>query len=86
MELTNQFKEGCVHIWQGSADRVLPNEFNHYIIKKLPWIRYHEVPNAGHLLVHDHENFEAIMRSLLNLSLFVLLLFIVVEKKCKCIR
>ncbi|XP_022932192.1 uncharacterized protein LOC111438511 [Cucurbita moschata] len=66
MELTNQFKEGCVHIWQGSADRVLPNEFNHYIVKKLPWIRYHEVPNAGHLLVHDHENFEAIMRSLLS--------------------
>ncbi|XP_023519850.1 uncharacterized protein LOC111783180 [Cucurbita pepo subsp. pepo] len=66
MELTNQFKEGSVHLWQGSADRVIRNELNHYVVQKLPWIRYHEVPNVGHLFVYDPENFEAIMRSLLG--------------------
>ncbi|XP_038894586.1 uncharacterized protein LOC120083104 [Benincasa hispida] len=67
IELTNPFthNKGCVHMWQGSADRVVPVELNHFIAKKLPWIQYHEIPNAGHLLVHDDESFEAILRALL---------------------
>lgn len=68
IDLTNPFTDnkGSVHMWQGSADRVIPIEFNHFIAKKLPWIQYHEIPNAGHLLVHEAESFEAIIRSLLT--------------------
>lgn len=67
LELTNPFTEnkGCVHMWQGSADRVIPIEFNRFIAQKLPWIQYHEVPNAGHLIVHEAQSFKAIIRALL---------------------
>lgn len=67
MDLSNPFPDnnGSVHIWQGCEDRVVPLEFNRFIAQKLPWIQYHEVPNAGHLIIHDAENFEAILRALL---------------------
>ncbi|CAK9311819.1 unnamed protein product [Citrullus colocynthis] len=67
LELTNPFTEnkGRVHMWQGSADRVIPIEFNRFIAQRLPWIQYHEVPNAGHLIVHEAQSFKAIIRALL---------------------
>ncbi|XP_038895419.1 uncharacterized protein LOC120083658 [Benincasa hispida] len=67
LELTNPFTEnkGSVHMWQGGADRLVPIEFSHFIAQKLPWIQYHEVPNAGHLVVHETESFKAIIRALL---------------------
>ncbi|XP_038890210.1 uncharacterized protein LOC120079849 [Benincasa hispida] len=68
MELTNPFPDnkGSVHMWQGSEDRIVPIELNRFIAQKLPWIQYHELPNYGHLLVHEAQNFEAILRALLD--------------------
>ncbi|KAL6511033.1 hypothetical protein OROGR_022157 [Orobanche gracilis] len=57
--------ESMVHIWQGREDKVVPVRLQRYVSKKLPWIRYHEVPDGGHLLVYDSEVCEAILRSLL---------------------
>ncbi|XP_004141637.1 uncharacterized protein LOC101207737 [Cucumis sativus] len=67
MELTNPFPDnkGSVHMWQGSQDRVVPIELNRFIVQKLPWIQYHELPNYGHLLVHEAPNFELVLRALL---------------------
>ncbi|TYK00457.1 Alpha/beta-Hydrolases superfamily protein isoform 1 [Cucumis melo var. makuwa] len=67
MELTNPFPDnkGSVHMWQGSQDRVVPIELNRFIAQKLPWIQYHELPNYGHLLIHEPPNFELILRALL---------------------
>ncbi|KAG6592364.1 hypothetical protein SDJN03_14710, partial [Cucurbita argyrosperma subsp. sororia] len=67
MALTNPFPDnkGSVHMWQGSEDRMVPIELNHFIAQKLTWIQYHEIPNHGHLLVHEAEPFEAILRALL---------------------
>ncbi|XP_022142538.1 uncharacterized protein LOC111012628 [Momordica charantia] len=67
INLSNPFPDnkGSVHMWQGCEDRVIPIEFNRFIAEKLPWIQYHEVPNAGHLIIHDAEVFGAIIRALL---------------------
>ncbi|KAA0035404.1 uncharacterized protein E5676_scaffold862G00490 [Cucumis melo var. makuwa] len=70
IEMANPFthcnsNKSCVQMWQGSADRVVPVELNRFLARKLPWIEYHEIPNAGHMLFHDHRSLEAIMRALL---------------------
>lgn len=57
--------ECSVHIWQGFEDKVVPVELQRYVSRKLPWVRYHEVPDGGHLLVYDNVVCEAILRSLL---------------------
>ncbi|KAL7154065.1 hypothetical protein ABFS83_04G210200 [Erythranthe nasuta] len=58
-------QESTVHIWQGYEDKVVPFQLQRYVSEKLPWIRYHEVPDGGHLLVYDTAVCEAILRSLL---------------------
>ncbi|KAL8057817.1 hypothetical protein ABFX02_04G208300 [Erythranthe guttata] len=58
-------QESMVHIWQGYEDKVVPFQLQRYVSEKLPWIRYHEVPDGGHLLVYDTAVCEAILRSLL---------------------
>ncbi|KAH7837291.1 hypothetical protein Vadar_012134 [Vaccinium darrowii] len=67
LELVNPFpkNESSVHIWQGYEDKVVPFPLQRYVSGKLPWIRYHEVPDGGHLLVYDSDVCEAILRSLL---------------------
>ncbi|KAE9461355.1 hypothetical protein C3L33_06737, partial [Rhododendron williamsianum] len=67
LELVNPFpkNESSVHIWQGYEDKVVPFPLQRYVSSKLPWIRYHEVPDGGHLLVYDSDVCEAILRSLL---------------------
>ncbi|XP_059627541.1 uncharacterized protein LOC132270382 [Cornus florida] len=67
MDVTNPFpnNEGSVHIWQGYEDRIIPFQLNRYLSEKLPWIRYHEVPDVGHLLVFNSTLCEAIFRELL---------------------
>ncbi|GFZ20320.1 alpha/beta-Hydrolases superfamily protein [Actinidia rufa] len=67
LDITNPFpeNEGSVHIWQGYEDRIIPFRVNRYISEKLPWIRYHEVPDAGHLLIYNSDLCEAILRELL---------------------
>ncbi|KAJ8749893.1 hypothetical protein K2173_013808 [Erythroxylum novogranatense] len=66
-DLSNPFpqNEGSVHIWQGCEDKVVPFQLQRFISKKLPWIRYHEVPGGGHLIVHYSGLCEAVLRALL---------------------
>lgn len=54
MDLDNPFVkgEGSVHLWQGVEDALVPISLQRYIVKKLPWIQYHELPDAGHLLTY----------------------------------
>ncbi|KAK1589222.1 hypothetical protein Q3G72_031680 [Acer saccharum] len=68
MDLSNPFpdNEGSVHIWQGGEDRIIPSRVNRYISEKLPWIQYHEVPEAGHLLIFESKHWETILSALLH--------------------
>jgi len=54
-----------VHIWQGYEDKVMPFQLQRCLCRKLPWIRYHEVPKGGHLIVHYDGICDAILKSLL---------------------
>lgn len=67
LELENPFpdNQGSVHLWQGMEDRIIPCEINQYIAQKLPWIRYHEVPNGGHLCIFKSDLCVAVIRALL---------------------
>ena len=68
LNLTHPFgqQSQCrLHIWQGYEDKVVPVELQRYVWKRLPWIKYHEVPDGGHLLVYDSDVCEAMLRSLL---------------------
>lgn len=67
MELTNPYPQNKsnIHIWQGCEDKVVPVKLQRYVSERLPWIRYHEVPEGGHMLVYDSAVCEAILRSLL---------------------
>lgn len=51
MDLENPFpnNQGAVYLWQGDEDRIVSPPLAHFISQKLSWIRYHEVPNAGHM-------------------------------------
>ena len=67
MELSNPFPDNkdSFHMWQDSENRIVPIELNRFIAQKLPGIQYHEISNAGHFLVYDAKNLEAILRALL---------------------
>lgn len=54
-----------VHIWQGYEDKVMPFQLQRCLCRKLSWIRYHEVPKGGHLIVHYDGVCDAILKSLL---------------------
>ncbi|CAN8278241.1 unnamed protein product [Cochlearia groenlandica] len=43
-------KNGSVHVWNGDEDKFVPVKVQRYIASKLPWIHYHEIAGAGHLL------------------------------------
>ncbi|KAK6138306.1 hypothetical protein DH2020_027952 [Rehmannia glutinosa] len=58
--------EGCVHIWQGYEDKVFPFELNRYLSQQLPWIMYHEVGDAGHLLIYNETHCEAVFKALVS--------------------
>ncbi|CAL5424012.1 unnamed protein product [Camellia sinensis] len=66
LDIANPFpnNEGSIHIWQGREDRIIPSLMNRYIAEKLPWIRYHEVPDAGHLMMFNSTVCEPILREL----------------------
>uniref|UniRef100_A0A7N0USW7 AB hydrolase-1 domain-containing protein n=1 Tax=Kalanchoe fedtschenkoi TaxID=63787 RepID=A0A7N0USW7_KALFE len=68
LNLTNPFPEnkGSVHIWQGYDDRAIPYEINRYIVEKLPWIQYHEVPDGGHMIFFDSDLCEDMLKSLVG--------------------
>lgn len=67
LQLINPYPENksSVHIWQGYEDKVVPAKLQRFVSKKLPWIKYHEVPDGGHLLVYDRSVCEAVLKSLL---------------------
>ncbi|KAJ7981156.1 alpha/beta-Hydrolases superfamily protein [Quillaja saponaria] len=67
LDIRNPFpnNEGSVHIWQGYEDRIIPFKLNRYLSEKLPWIHYHEVSDAGHLLIFERNLCEAVVRALL---------------------
>lgn len=67
LNISNPFgeSESQLHIWQGCEDKVVPVELQRFVSKRLPWIKYHEVGDGGHLLVYDSDVCEAILRSLL---------------------
>nr|XP_009767824.1 PREDICTED: uncharacterized protein LOC104218916 isoform X3 [Nicotiana sylvestris] len=66
LELSNPYpqNESSVHIWQGHEDKVVPVQLQRHVSQRLPWIRYHEVPDGGHLLVYDRAVCEAVLKSL----------------------
>lgn len=67
MDLSNPFPKGAssVHIWQGHEDKVVPFQLQRFVSGKLPWIKYHEIPDGGHLLVHYNGVCDAIVKALL---------------------
>lgn len=68
VDLVDPFPEygsGSVHIWQGHEDKVVPYELQRYICAKLPWIKYHEVPQGGHLIVHYDGVCDTVVKALL---------------------
>lgn len=67
LELTDPYpqNESSIHIWQGVKDKVVPVQLQRHVSQRLPWIRYHEVPECGHLLVYDTAVCEAVLTSLL---------------------
>ncbi|XP_074289230.1 uncharacterized protein LOC141614381 [Silene latifolia] len=66
LDLKNPFPDdnGSVHIWQGYEDKMIPFEINRYISEKLPWIKYHEVPDGGHMFLCEPSVCESIIRAL----------------------
>ncbi|CAK9141695.1 unnamed protein product [Ilex paraguariensis] len=67
MDLKNPFldDEGSVHLWQGNEDGLVPVTLQRYIAERLPWIHYHEVTDAGHLLPFADGMNDAILKALL---------------------
>ncbi|KAM1306040.1 hypothetical protein PS2_008521 [Malus domestica] len=68
LELENPFpnNEASVHVWQGDEDRMVPVLLQRYIAEQLPWIHYHEIPGAGHLLPLADGMCETIVKALLT--------------------
>ncbi|MQL76084.1 hypothetical protein Taro_008468 [Colocasia esculenta] len=54
----------AVHVWQGGDDRILDPEVQRYVARKLPWVRYHECSDCGHLFVHMEVWSNAMLRAL----------------------
>lgn len=67
MDLENPFPngEGSIHLWHGAKDLIVPVTFSRYIGGNLPWIHYHELPEAGHLFPAADGMADAIVKSLL---------------------
>ncbi|PWZ30508.1 hypothetical protein Zm00014a_039087 [Zea mays] len=66
-EIENPFPdgEGGVSIWQGRQDKIVQVEIQRYVAQKLPWVRYHEHPEAGHALPDMDGIGDEIIRELL---------------------
>lgn len=67
MDLKNPFpnKEGAVHLWHGTEDFIVPVSLSRCISQKLPWVRYHELTDAGHMFPLADGMADAIVRKLL---------------------
>ncbi|XP_021764779.1 uncharacterized protein LOC110729352 isoform X1 [Chenopodium quinoa] len=69
-ELTNPFpnNEGSVHLWQGDEDILVPVTLQRYIVEKLPWIHYHEIPGAGHMFPYAKGMSDTIIKTQLSVE------------------
>jgi pimeloyl-ACP methyl ester carboxylesterase len=67
MELKNPYpnNEASVHLRYGHEDKLVPYEMQRYVVKKLPWIRYREVADGRHLMIHESGLCEAMFNELL---------------------
>ncbi|KAE8670055.1 Detected protein of confused Function [Hibiscus syriacus] len=67
LDLANPFpnNEGSVHLWHGDRDKIVPIIINRYIAEQRPWIRYHEIPGAGHFFPLGDGMSYAIIKALL---------------------
>lgn len=67
MKIENPFPkgEGSVHLWQGDDDRLVPVQLQRIIAQKLSWIKYHELPGAGHLFPMADGIAETVLKELL---------------------
>lgn len=67
VDIKNPFpnNEGSVHLWQGDEDWLSPAILLHFIVNKLPWIRYHELSGEGHLFPYVKGVSEAMMKEFL---------------------
>lgn len=68
MDLKNPFpnNEGSVHLWHGEEDRLVPVTLQRYIVQQLPWIRYHELPGAGHMFPFADGMSDTIVKTVLT--------------------
>lgn len=68
IDISNPFpnNEGSVHMWVGQEDGFISLKAHQYLSQKLPWIKYHEVPNAGHFLFFDPSLCETILKQLFD--------------------
>ncbi|KAG8380635.1 hypothetical protein BUALT_Bualt06G0036300 [Buddleja alternifolia] len=69
MDLDNSFSDGqgSVHLWHGIEDGIVPVTLQRYIVQKLPWIKYHELPDAGHLFIYGDSSIQdEVLNSLLT--------------------
>jgi pimeloyl-ACP methyl ester carboxylesterase len=67
MNISNPFpqNEGYVHLWQGYHDRLVRVELQRFLSEKLPWIRYHEVSDGGHMFIFSDGFADKIVKLLL---------------------
>ncbi|XP_022882943.1 uncharacterized protein LOC111399712 [Olea europaea var. sylvestris] len=67
-DLENPFleSEGSIHLWQGDEDKLVPVKPQRYIVQKLPWIQYHELPGAGHMFPYADGMADSIIKTLLG--------------------
>lgn len=67
LELDNPFpnNEGSVHLWHGVEDRIVPVILSRHISQKLSWVRYHELPDAGHMFPFIDGMSDAMVKALL---------------------
>ncbi|KAL6613742.1 hypothetical protein ACP70R_036012 [Stipagrostis hirtigluma subsp. patula] len=67
LELSNPApgKDAAVHLWHGADDLVVAPAMSRHIARELPWIRYHELPDAGHLFPLAGGMADVIIKSLL---------------------
>lgn len=68
MDLENPFpnNEGSVHLWHGEQDSLVPATLQRYIVQRLPWIHYHELPGAGHMFPFADGMSDTIVNTLLT--------------------
>ncbi|CAA2973709.1 uncharacterized protein LOC111381016 [Olea europaea var. sylvestris] len=69
IDLENPFsdREGSVHLWHGVEDGLVPVSLQRFIARRLSWVQYHEIPDAGHLFAYpDGAIKDSILKTLLT--------------------